>query len=109
MLVLTNKYHFKVLNHLLVLCNGIPSVAEGAPTMALRIQERAVSSVCRELLKVGSNKVDKSIVKEYVKLLSTLSIQDIATPDKVILFLTIASSCNVLYSACSYLLGLCHG
>lgn len=51
--------------------------------VALQIQERVAGGVCRELLKLGSTKSDKAIVKEYSKLISTLAIQDIATPEKV--------------------------
>lgn len=46
------------------------------------LKETAAACICRELLKLGSDKIDKKICKEFVKVLGSLSVQWV-TPNEV--------------------------
>lgn len=39
------------------------------------LKETAAACICRELLKLGTDKVDKKICKEFIKVLGSLSVE----------------------------------
>ncbi len=81
-----------VIKHLLALCENIQLGAEGdavaGTTLQSLIKERAFSAVLRELLKLGNSKIDKTVTKEFVKMLDSLSLAEWITAEKVSKFLS---------------------
>ncbi len=45
------------------------------------LKETAAACLCRELLKLGTDKIDKKICKEFIKVLGTLTIQWITSTE----------------------------
>eukprot|EP01034_Spumella_vulgaris_P025350 gene25350-31796_t len=75
-----------VLKHLLTLCDNMQPVHRSsidanpanslAADMKDLIKQRAVAAICRELLKLANSKIDKLLVKEYVKVLGSLNVEE---------------------------------
>lgn len=61
----------------------VPSSSSSANNSLISdMQTRLAAAVSLELLKLGAGKVDKSICKEYVKILQSLNIEDWVTHDQ---------------------------
>ncbi len=57
------------------------SLLQKMKTSFAYLKETAAACLCRELLKLGTDKIDKKICKEFIKVLGTLTIQWITSTE----------------------------
>ena len=64
-----------------------PTTADGEgknkESIVDKFKDRVVASLCRETLKLSNSKSDKAILKEAVKIISSLAIGQFEEPNKV--------------------------